>query len=196
MRPATRSASPIRAPSKVPTNFTRKPADGDRSAYACRSQSGNCLFCRMGRRRRQRPVIWKRCFSTQPNPFDPRKLLRDSLLAEKAQLLAELPQAAEPRLSVIREEIAACESLLARVRTRRLISPPLRLAGHCSDALVGQGTGWRGRVFTRSMDRPSGQLGGRFGFRRDACAPARFASSGRRRCVSLLRRYPPDPWQA
>jgi hypothetical protein len=50
----------------------------------------------------------------EPVPFDPLKVLHDALLAEKAQLLVELPDAAEPRLSVIREEIAACDSLLAR----------------------------------------------------------------------------------
>ena len=41
--------------------------------------------------------------------------LKAAVEAEKAKLLAELSQAAEPRLSVIRREIAACDSLLARL---------------------------------------------------------------------------------
>ena len=47
-------------------------------------------------------------------PFDPRKLLHDALLAEKAKLLDELPQALVSRRLVVREEISACNSLLAR----------------------------------------------------------------------------------
>ena len=41
--------------------------------------------------------------------------LKAAVEAEKTKLLAELSQAAEPRLSVIRREIAACDSLLARL---------------------------------------------------------------------------------
>jgi hypothetical protein len=40
--------------------------------------------------------------------------LKAAIEAERAKLLAELLQAAEPRLSAIRKEIEACESLLAR----------------------------------------------------------------------------------
>ena len=47
--------------------------------------------------------------------------LKAAVEAEKAKLLAELSQAAEPRLSVIRREIAACDSLLARLTGR---APP------------------------------------------------------------------------
>jgi hypothetical protein len=45
--------------------------------------------------------------------------LKAAVEAEKAKLLAELSQAAEPRLSVIRREIAACDSLLARLNRSR-----------------------------------------------------------------------------
>ena len=45
--------------------------------------------------------------------------LKAAVEAEKAKLLAELSQAAEPRLSVIRREIAACDSLLARLNGSR-----------------------------------------------------------------------------
>jgi hypothetical protein len=45
--------------------------------------------------------------------------LKATIEAEKAKLLAELPQAIEPRLSAIRKEIAACESLLARFNRSR-----------------------------------------------------------------------------
>jgi hypothetical protein len=41
--------------------------------------------------------------------------LKAAVEAEKAELLAELSQAAEPRRSVIRREIAACDSLLTRL---------------------------------------------------------------------------------
>ena len=41
--------------------------------------------------------------------------LKAAVEAEKAKLLAELSQAAEPRLSAIRKELDACESLLARL---------------------------------------------------------------------------------
>ena len=41
--------------------------------------------------------------------------LKAAVEAEKVKLLAELLKAAEPRLSVIRREIAACDSLLARL---------------------------------------------------------------------------------
>jgi len=45
--------------------------------------------------------------------------LKAAVEAEKAKLLAELSQAAEPRLSVIRREIAACDSLLSRLNRSR-----------------------------------------------------------------------------
>jgi hypothetical protein len=45
--------------------------------------------------------------------------LKATVEAEKAKLLAELSQAVEPRLSVIRREIAACDSLLARLNRSR-----------------------------------------------------------------------------
>jgi hypothetical protein len=45
--------------------------------------------------------------------------LKAAVEAEKAKLLAELSQAAEPRLSVIRREIAACDSLLERLNRSR-----------------------------------------------------------------------------
>jgi hypothetical protein len=45
--------------------------------------------------------------------------LKAAVEAEKAKLLAELSQAAEPRLSLIRKEIAACDSLLARLNRSR-----------------------------------------------------------------------------
>jgi hypothetical protein len=45
--------------------------------------------------------------------------LKATVEAEKAKLLAELSQATEPRLSVIRKEIAACNSLLARLNGSR-----------------------------------------------------------------------------
>lgn len=45
--------------------------------------------------------------------------LNAAVEAEKVKLLAELSQAAEPRLSAIRREIAACDSLLARLNRSR-----------------------------------------------------------------------------
>jgi hypothetical protein len=45
--------------------------------------------------------------------------LKAAIEAEKAKLLAELSQAAEPRLSAIRKEIEARESLLARFNRSR-----------------------------------------------------------------------------
>ena len=51
--------------------------------------------------------------NTQP-AFDPRKVLHDALLAEKARLLDELPQARGRRRLVVRKEIAACDWLLTR----------------------------------------------------------------------------------
>jgi hypothetical protein len=45
--------------------------------------------------------------------------LKAAVEAEKAKLLAELSKAAEPRLSVIRREITACDSLLARLARSR-----------------------------------------------------------------------------
>jgi hypothetical protein len=45
--------------------------------------------------------------------------LKVAVEAEKAILLAELPQAAEPRLSLIHKEIAACDSLLPRLNRSR-----------------------------------------------------------------------------
>jgi hypothetical protein len=45
--------------------------------------------------------------------------LKAAVEAEKAKLLAELSQAAEPQLSAIRREIAACDSLLARLNRSR-----------------------------------------------------------------------------
>jgi hypothetical protein len=45
--------------------------------------------------------------------------LKAAVEAEKAKLLAELSKAGEPRLSVIRREIAACDSLLARLNRSR-----------------------------------------------------------------------------
>jgi hypothetical protein len=47
---------------------------------------------------------------------DARKYLINALRAEKADLLATLPHASGRRAAVIREEIVACESLLATVR--------------------------------------------------------------------------------
>jgi hypothetical protein len=41
--------------------------------------------------------------------------LKAAIEAEKGKLLAELPQAVEPRLSAIRKEIQARDSLLARL---------------------------------------------------------------------------------
>ena len=57
-----------------------------------------------------------------PAPRDQRELL--DLLAkaiqfEKDERLAELPRASEPRLSVIREDLAACDSLLSRLAKTR-----------------------------------------------------------------------------
>jgi division protein CdvB (Snf7/Vps24/ESCRT-III family) len=45
--------------------------------------------------------------------------LKAAVEAEKAKLLAELSKAAEPRLSAIRREIAACDSLLVRLARSR-----------------------------------------------------------------------------
>ncbi len=45
--------------------------------------------------------------------------LKVTVEAEKAKLLAELSRATEPRLSAIRKEIEACESLLARLTRSR-----------------------------------------------------------------------------
>lgn len=45
--------------------------------------------------------------------------LKATVEAEKTKLLAELSQATEPRLSAIRKEIEACESLLARLARSR-----------------------------------------------------------------------------
>ena len=45
--------------------------------------------------------------------------LKATVEAEKTKLLAELPQATEPRLSAIRKEIEARESLLARLARSR-----------------------------------------------------------------------------
>jgi hypothetical protein len=45
--------------------------------------------------------------------------LKAAIEAEKAKLLAELPQAVEPRLSAIRKEIQARDSLLARLSRSR-----------------------------------------------------------------------------
>jgi hypothetical protein len=45
--------------------------------------------------------------------------LKAAIEAEKAKLLAELSQAVEPRLSAIRKEIEARESLLARLNQSR-----------------------------------------------------------------------------
>jgi hypothetical protein len=45
--------------------------------------------------------------------------LKTAIEAEKAKLLAELPQAVEPRLSAIRKEIGARELLLARLNRSR-----------------------------------------------------------------------------
>jgi hypothetical protein len=58
----------------------------------------------------------------QPRPFDPQKLLWDAILAEKAKLLAELPQAVEPQAFQIRQDIAACESLLAKFARARAVA--------------------------------------------------------------------------
>ena len=46
--------------------------------------------------------------------------LKAAIEAERDKLLAELPQAAEPRLSAIRKEIEACESLLVRFNRSRV----------------------------------------------------------------------------
>ena len=45
--------------------------------------------------------------------------LKAAIEGERAKLLAELPQAAEPRLSAIRKEIEACELLLAQLNRSR-----------------------------------------------------------------------------
>ncbi len=45
--------------------------------------------------------------------------LKATVEAERTKLLTELSQATEPRLSVIRKEIEACESLLARLARSR-----------------------------------------------------------------------------
>jgi hypothetical protein len=45
--------------------------------------------------------------------------LRAAIEAERAKLLAELPQAVEPQLSAIRKEIEARELLLARLNRSR-----------------------------------------------------------------------------
>jgi hypothetical protein len=45
--------------------------------------------------------------------------LKAAIEAEKAKLLAELPQAVEPRLSAIRKEIEASDLLLARLSRSR-----------------------------------------------------------------------------
>ena len=45
--------------------------------------------------------------------------LKAAIEAERAKLLAELPQAVEPRLSSIRREIEARELLLARLNRSR-----------------------------------------------------------------------------
>jgi hypothetical protein len=45
--------------------------------------------------------------------------LKAAIEAERAKLLAEVPQAVEPRLSAIRKEIEACDSPLARFNRSR-----------------------------------------------------------------------------
>lgn len=45
--------------------------------------------------------------------------LKAAIEAERAKLLAELPEAVEPRLSAIRREIEARELLLARLNRSR-----------------------------------------------------------------------------
>jgi hypothetical protein len=45
--------------------------------------------------------------------------LKAAIEVEKAKLLAELPQAVEPRLSAIRKEIQARDSVLARLSRSR-----------------------------------------------------------------------------
>ncbi len=45
--------------------------------------------------------------------------LKATVDAEKTKLLAELLRATEPRLSAIRKEIEACESLLVRLARSR-----------------------------------------------------------------------------
>ena len=45
--------------------------------------------------------------------------LKAAIEAERAKLLAELPQAVEPRLSAIRREIEARELLLAQLNRSR-----------------------------------------------------------------------------
>ena len=60
----------------------------------------------------------------KPTPLTQKMIdaLKAAIEAEKAKLLAELSQAAEPQLSAIRKEIEARESLLERLnRSRRLI---------------------------------------------------------------------------
>ena len=57
-------------------------------------------------------------------PFDPQKVLWDAISAEKAKLLAELPQAAEPHALEIRKDIEACEFALEAICTRRLTFAP------------------------------------------------------------------------
>jgi hypothetical protein len=54
----------------------------------------------------------------QPRPFDPQKLLWDAILAEKAKLLAELPQAVEPQAFQIRQDIAAASRSLRNSRAQ------------------------------------------------------------------------------
>jgi hypothetical protein len=42
-------------------------------------------------------------------------LLATAIPIEKDELLAEIPRALEPRLSVVREELGACDILLSRL---------------------------------------------------------------------------------
>jgi hypothetical protein len=47
------------------------------------------------------------------------EFLIKALLAEKDELLAELPGASRRRATVIREELAVCDSLIRRAEARR-----------------------------------------------------------------------------
>jgi hypothetical protein len=49
-------------------------------------------------------------------PFDAKAVMRASLLTEKAELTLELPNAAPARAVIIREDLAAAKSLIARLK--------------------------------------------------------------------------------
>jgi hypothetical protein len=53
--------------------------------------------------------------------FDTVEFLIKALLAEKDELLAEIPSASRHRATVIRNEIAVCDSLIRRCEARRAV---------------------------------------------------------------------------